>query len=319
MSLSELYPAIEPFSNGMLAVDPLHSVYFEQCGNPDGEPVLFIHGGPGAGCSARDRRFFDPDHFHIILVDQRGAGRSRPVGETRDNTSDLLVADFEALRVRLGVDRWHVFGGSWGSTLSLYYAQTHPDRCLSLVLRGIWLFREQDLDWFLYQMRFIQPERWRSFAEVLAPAYRDDLLEGYWQLLNGPDRDRALAAARAWSEYEIMSCTLLPNPEFAAMFEDDDAAWSLARLEAHFFRNQRFEPDDLLLRQVDRIREIPGFIVHGRYDILCPVMAADELHRAWPETRLSIVEDAGHSSIEPGITSELVGAMDRIRDTGSPA
>jgi proline iminopeptidase len=317
--MNELYPAIEPFSNGMLDVDPMHSIYFEQCGNPDGEPVLFIHGGPGAGCSARDRRFFDPDHFHIVLVDQRGAGRSKPVGETRNNTSDLLVADFETLRVSLGIDRWHVFGGSWGSTLGLYYAQSHPDRCLSLILRGIWLFREQDLEWFLYQMQFIQPERWRTFAEVLAPADRDDLLEGYWQLLNGPDRDRALAAARAWSEYEIMSCTLLPNPEFAAMFEDDDAAWSLARLEAHFFRNQRFEPDGLLLQQVDRIREIPGFIVHGRYDVLCPVKAADELHRAWPETRLSIVEDAGHSSIEPGITSELVGAMDRVRDTGSPA
>lgn len=318
MPLKDLYPEIEPYDTGELQVDDTHTLYFEQCGDPHGEPVLFIHGGPGAGCSARDRRFFDPAFFRVILIDQRGSGRSVPVGELKDNSTDYLIRDFERLREQLGIDTWHVFGGSWGSTLGLYYAQLHPKRCRSLVLRGIWLFREEDLHWWLYDMRRIQPERWTTFAELVPEAERGDLLEGYWRVLTGPDRALALEAARRWSVYEIASCTLIENPEFAAMFSDEDAVWSLARLEAHYFRNERFSPDNLLLDRVDRIRKIPGFIVHGRYDVICPIDGADQLRRRWPEATYQVVEDCGHSSCEPGLASALVEACDRIRDTGSP-
>jgi len=318
MTMRDLYPEIEPFESGTLQVDDTHSLYWEQCGNPDGEPVLFIHGGPGAGCSGRDRRFFDPKFFRVILIDQRGSGRSKPVGELKDNTTDHLVQDFERLRERLGIETWHVFGGSWGSTLGLYYAEAHPERCRSLVLRGIWLFREEDLEWWLYGMRRIQPERWQEFADLVPEADRGNLMEAYWNMLIGDDRELALEAARRWSIYEIASCTLIENPEFLSMFTDEEAVWSLARLEAHFFRNERFTPDNLLLDRIDRIRKIPGFIVHGRYDVICPIEGAFELHRKWPESTYRVVEDSGHSSCEPGITSELVMACDRIRDTGSP-
>jgi proline iminopeptidase len=318
MTTSKLYPEIEPFATGWLEVDSMHTLYWEQCGNPDGVPILFVHGGPGAGCSARDRRFFDPEHFRIILMDQRGAPRSKPAGEIRNNTTENLVADFELLRQQLEIDRWHVFGGSWGSTLGIVYAQAHPGICLSLVLRGIWLFREQDLHWWFYDLAAIQPEHWRAFSEMVPESDRADLSEGYWKLLTGEDKDLAQAAARRWSEYEINCCTLLPCPEFAQMFEDDKATWALARIEAHYFRNNRPQTDNQLLDRIDRLRAIPAHLVHGRYDVICPVSGADELHRAWPETSLSIIADAGHSSIEPGITTDLVQATDRIRDTGSP-
>jgi proline iminopeptidase len=313
-----LHPPYEPFRTGTLAVDPPHELYFEECGNPAGQPVLFVHGGPGAGCSAADRRFFDPARFRVVLVDQRGAGRSTPTGELSHNTADHLVRDFERLRSELGIERWHVFGGSWGSTLGLYYAEQHPGRCLSLVLRGIWLFRQWDLDWWLYGMRTIQPERWRAFSEHLEPAERADLLAGYWKLLTGADRPAALAAAKAWSVYEGASCTLLPDEAFTADFEDEQMAWALARLEAHYYLNARFQPDDRLLREIDRIRQIPAFIVHGRYDVICPIAGADDLHRAWPEADYAIVEDAGHTSREPGIARHLVAACDRIAATGDP-
>ena len=312
------HPPIEPFERGELAVDEPHVLYWEQCGKPDGEPILFLHGGPGAGATATDRRFFDPKHFRAVLFDQRGCGRSRPVGDLSNNTTDHLIADIERLREHLGIDTWHVFGGSWGSTLSLAYAEAHPERCRSLTLRGIWLVRQEELDWWLYGMRLIQPERWRAFAEAVPEGQRDDLLEAYWKLLNSDDRDVALAAAKSWAIYEIASCTLLPNPEFVEHFEEPDVAWAVARLEAHYFRNVRFEPDDRLLRHVDRIRHVPGFIVHGRYDIVCPIKSAFDLHDAWPESSLVVVDDAGHSSHEPGITRELIAATNRIRDFGSP-
>ncbi len=313
-----LHPPYEPFRTGTLCVDPPHELYFEECGNPAGLPVLFVHGGPGAGCSAADRRFFDPRHFRVVLVDQRGAGRSTPPGELSGNSAEHLARDFERLREQLGIDRWHVFGGSWGSTLGLYYAERHPERCLSLVLRGIWLFRQFELDWWLYGMRTIQPERWRAFRDHLPEQDRDDLLAGYWRLLTGADRGKALAAARAWSVYEGASCTLLPNEAFTADFEDEHLAWALARLEAHYYRNARFEPDDLLLRDVARIRHIPAFIVHGRYDVICPMQGADDLHRAWPEADFAVVEDAGHTSREPGIARHLVSACERIAASGDP-
>ncbi|HEX5050160.1 MAG TPA: prolyl aminopeptidase [Planctomycetota bacterium] len=319
MTSEHFYPEIEPFEHGLLPVGAPHVLHWEQCGRRDGEPMLFLHGGPGAGCTATDRRFFDPDHFRIVLFDQRGCGRSRPIGELRDNSPAHLVADIEALRRHLGIDRWHVFGGSWGSTLALCYAQAHPEVCRSLTLRGIWLLRDEEIEWWLYGMRLIQPERWREFAEHVPEVRRDDLLEAYWQLFEGADRAAALAAARQWARYEIASCTLLPNPEFVAHFADEQVAWSVARLEAHYLRNVRLQPDDVLLARVDAVRSIPALLVHGRYDIVCPVKSAVDLHRAWPESTLEIIADAGHSSHEPGITRALVAATDRIRDTGSPA
>jgi proline iminopeptidase len=318
MANEHFYPPIEPYESGVLAVDAPHELYWEECGTPRGTPILFVHGGPGAGCSAFDRRFFDPAEFRVVLLDQRGAGRSRPPGELRDNTPDHLVADIERLREARGITAWHVFGGSWGSTLAMYYAQEHPDRVRSLVLRGIWLLRDAEIRWWLYDLRWLQPELWREFAEHIPVADRDDLLEAYWQRLTGDDRVAALAAARAWSIYEGSACTLLPNAEFAGMFAEDAMAWSLARVEAHYFRNARFQPDTLLLDRVDRMRHIPAFAVHGRYDIVCPIRSLDDLRRAWPELDSVIVPDAGHSSHEPGITRELVAATRRIAETGSP-
>ena len=312
------YPEVEPFARGELRVDSLHTLYWEQCGNPVGEPILFVHGGPGAGATPTDRRFFDPEHFLIVLLDQRGCGRSKPLGELRENTTDHLIADYERLRLHLDLPSWHVFGGSWGSTLSLAYAQAHPERCRSLTLRGIWLLQEEELDWWLYGMRFIQPERWSEFAGHVEPCERGDLLEAYWTRLNSEDRDVALAAALRWSVYEGASCTLRSNPDFLSYFEDPDVAWAIARLEAHYFRNCRFAPDDRLLREIDRVRDIPAFLVHGRYDIICPIKSAVDLHAAWPESSLVVVDDAGHSSHEPGITAQLVAATGRIRDHGSP-
>lgn len=312
------WPEIEPYETGELRVGEPHVLYWEQVGSPAGEPVLFVHGGPGMGCTTTDRRFFDPSHFRVVLFDQRGSGRSRPVGEIRANTIDLLVADIEALRVELGIDSWHVFGGSWGSTLALYYAQQHPSRVRTLVLRGIWMLRDEELEWWLYTLGSIQPERWQAFAEHVPEAERNDLLQAYWRRLTSADDDVALAAAKAWSIYEGSSCTLLPNPEFAAAFEEPDTALSVARLEALYFRECRFDPDDLLLRRVDSIRHIPAVIVHGRYDIICPVKNAIDLHQAWPEASLVIIEDAGHSSHEPGVAAALVAATERIRNTGSP-
>lgn len=313
-----LYPAIEPFHKERIAVTQQHTIYYEQCGNPHGIPVLFVHGGPGAGCSAMDRRFFDPQAFRIVLVDQRGAGRSTPLGELADNTIDNLVLDFELVREKLGINQWHVFGGSWGSTLGLYYSERHPERVLSLCLRGIWLFRQLEVDWWLYDLRALAPDLWRAFAEHLPADRRHDLLAGYWELFHSKDETVARAAAKAWATYEGAACTLLPNEEFLALLTNDQTSWALARLEAHYIRNQRFSPDDRLLQDLPRIRHLPAFIVHGRYDLVCPLIGADDLHRAWPEASYAIVNDAGHSSHEPGIARQLVLATDRIARTGSP-
>ncbi len=312
------FPPIEPFETGTLKVSAPHELYWEQCGNPNGEPVLFLHGGPGAGCSDTDRRFFDPEHFRIVLLDQRGSGRSRPVGDLTDNTMAHTAQDIEQLREQLGIEQWHVFGGSYGSTIALYYAQEFPERCKSLVLRGIWLLREEEIDWWLYRIRMIQPELWQTFAGFIPEEERGDLLEAYWKRLTGADRDAALEAARHWAMYEIACCTLLPNPEFTSHFDNPDTAWAVARLEAHYFRNVKPEPDTLLLDRVDRIRKIPAFAVHGRYDIVCSVKNLVDLAEAWPELDTVIAPDAGHSSHEPGITRELVAATNRIASTGNP-
>ena len=239
MANEYFFPAIEPFETGILEVDEPHRLYYEQCGNPEGDPVLFLHGGPGAGCSEQDRCFFDPAYFRIILLDQRGSGRSVPVGDISNNTMADTAKDVEQLREHLGIEGWHVFGGSYGSTMALYYAQEFPERCRSLVLRGIWLLREEELDWWLYGIRMIQPELWQTFAGFIPEEERHDLLEAYWKRLTGADRDLALQAAKHWAMYEISCCTLLPNPEFASHFDQPDTAWAVARLEAQF-------PEDVL-------------------------------------------------------------------------
>jgi len=319
MPNDHFYPPLEPFAHGHLTVAAPHRLYWEQCGNPAGEPVLFLHGGPGAGCTEFDRRFFDPGHFRIVLFDQRGCGRSTPVGELSNNSMDDTTKDIEQLRELLGIERWHVFGGSYGSTISLYYSQQHPERCKSLVLRGIWMLRDEEIDWWLYQLRFLQPELWEVFANFIPEAERHDLLEAYWRRLTGDDRELAMAAARHWAVYEGSCCTLLPNPEFSRLFAEDQVAWAIARLEAHYFRNVQPVPDTQLLDRVDRIRGIPAFAVHGRYDIVCPVKSLLDLVAVWPELDWEIAPQSGHSSHEPEITRELVGATRRIMQSGSPS
>jgi proline iminopeptidase len=318
MANEYFFPPIDPHKTGTLAVDDPHVLYWEQCGNPSGEPMLFLHGGPGAGCTEVDRRFFDPDHFRVVLLDQRGSGRSRPGGELSNNSMADTVRDIECLRELLGIDHWHVFGGSYGSTISLFYAQEHPDRCRSLTLRGIWLLREEEIDWFLNRVRMLQPENWRDFAEFIPEPERDDLLEAYWKRLTGSDRDLALEAAKHWSIYEGSCCTLLPNEEFTREFAKPDTAWAIARLEAHYLRNVKPQPDTLLLDRADRIRHIPAFAVHGRYDVVCAVKNLIDLSWAWPELDYVIAPASGHSSHEPEITRELVAATNRIAQTGSP-
>ncbi|HET8728600.1 MAG TPA: prolyl aminopeptidase [Alphaproteobacteria bacterium] len=313
MPRDAIYPPLDPYQTGTLQVDPIHRIYWEQCGNPHGVPVVFLHGGPGAGASPMHRRFFDPGHYRIVILDQRGAGRSRPLGEVRNNTTAHLIADIEALRGRLGIDRWHVFGGSWGSTLALAYAQEHPERCLSLVLRGIFLMRRSEIDWFLYGMRMIFPDAWAQFSGFLPAAERDDLLESYHRRLINPDPDIHLPAARAWSIYEGACSTLLPNPDTVAAAGEDTHALGLARIEAHYFRNNLFDPETLLLDRMSRVRHIPGAIVQGRYDVVCPIVTADELRQAWPEARYVVVPDAGHSAMESGIRAALIDATQRFR------
>jgi proline iminopeptidase len=306
-----LFPEIEPYASGQLEVGWPHSIYWETCGNPQGVPVVFVHGGPGAGCSAKDRRFFDPAHYRIILFDQRGCGRSRPIGELEHNSPADLVDDMERLRDTLGVASWHVFGGSWGSTLSLLYAQTHPQRCLTLTLRGIFLMRSCEVQWWLYGMRHFFPEHWQTFAEFVPAEERCDLLEAYWRRLTSHDARLRHAAARNWCLYEGACCNLLPNPEFLKCFDDPQVVFSLARLEAHFIRNHSFEPEDRLLRGVPAIRSIPAVIVQGRYDVVCPPRSAFDLHERWPESELIVVDDAGHTAYEPGTCQQLVAAMQR--------
>jgi proline iminopeptidase len=308
-----LYPPIEPFDTGFLQVDDIHTLYYEQSGNPDGVPVVFLHGGPGGGSSPKSRQFFDPAHYRIVVFDQRGCGQSRPLAETRNNTTELLVADIESLREKLGIAKWHVFGGSWGSTLSLTYAIAHPGRVLSLTLRGIFMMTERELDWFLYGVRAVYPDAWEKFVAEVPADRRGDLLEYYSTLFAHPDPSVRLKAAETWSTFEVSCCALFPR-QLLPEENDPNHALSIAVIEAHYFRNNRFEPDDFILRNVPRIRHIPAVIVHGRYDAVCPVETAWQLHRAWPEAELTIVPDAGHASSEPGITHALIAATNKFRD-----
>jgi len=309
----DLYPPIEPYETGRLRRDPPHELYYELCGNPAGQPAVFLHGGPGAGASPDHRRFFDPVHYRLAVFDQRGAGRSTPLGELAANTTQHLIGDIEALREHLGVERWLVFGGSWGSTLALAYAETHPERVTGLVLRGIFLCRRREIEWFLYGMRWIYPETWRRFAEHLPEGERDDLLHSYHRRLIDPDPAVHLPAARAWSTYEGACSTLLPSPETVAAFGQDTMALGLARIEAHYFVNDIFMEDGALLANVGRLRDIPGVIVQGRYDVVCPIATADELHCVWPEAEYTVVPDAGHSAMEPGVRKALIAATERFK------
>lgn len=308
-----LYPPIAPNRTGRLPLDELHTMYWEESGNPRGVPVVFLHGGPGGGSAPDHRRFFDPAFYRIIVYDQRGAGGSTPVGELTDNTTPHLVADLERLRAHLGVERWLIFGGSWGSTLALAYAQAHPARPLGLVLRGVFLCRALEIEWFIYQMRFLFPEAWRAFSGFIPESERGDLLRAYHRRLIDPDRAVHLPAAHAWSRYESSCSTLLPDRDLIAHFDEDSVALAIARIESHYFVNDIFMPENALLDGLSRIRHLPCVVVQGRYDAVCPILSADDLHRAWPEVEYVVVPDAGHSAREPGIARELVAATNRFR------
>jgi proline iminopeptidase len=309
----DLFPPIEPNRSGMLKLDGRHTMYWEESGNFRGIPVLFLHGGPGAGCTPAYRRFFDPSHYRIILFDQRGAGRSTPLAETRDNTLPHLIADIERLREHLGVRRWLLFGGSWGSTLALAYGEAHPERCLGFIMRGIFLGRRWEVDWFLYGMATIFPEAAREFAAAVGAEDRRDLLGAYHRLLSDPDPSVHMPAAKAWSRYESACSTMRGHVMISSALAADRCALSLARIEAHYFVNRMFLEDNQLLARLDRVRHLPATVVQGRYDMICPIVTADELVRAWPGSRLVVVDDAGHSAMEPGTRTELVKATEAAR------
>jgi proline iminopeptidase len=316
-ALRTLYDEIEPFDTGLLRVSAVHELYYEQCGNPRGKPVVFLHGGPGAGLVPDYRRFFDPEVYRVILFDQRGSGRSVPHASLDDNTTWHLVQDIEQLREHFGVDQWLVFGGSWGSTLALAYAETHPERVNGLVLRGIFLGRQNEARWFYEDSQgasAIFPDNWEDFLRVIPKAERGDMIGAYYRRLTSTDEATRQEAARAWSIWESSALRLLPDQELIDEFSEPEKAVALARIECHYFTNNCFfETDNYLLEHVDRIRHIPAVIVHGRYDIICPLMSAWELHRAWPEATLNIIPDAGHATSEPGITDALVRATDGFR------
>jgi len=308
-----LYPACDPVVTGMLALDRRHTMHWEVCGNAAGVPLVFVHGGPGGGSLPHHRRFYDPAFWRIVLYDQRGAGRSAPIAELTDNTTAHLIDDLERLRTHLAIERWVLFGGSWGSTLALAYAEAHPARVAGLVLRGVFLASRREIDWFMYGMRNVFPEAWRAFSAHLPPAERGDLLHNYYRRLTDPDPAVHFPAARAWDLYESACSALMPRPEGVARHEDDDAALAIARIEAHYFVNDGFLPEGQLLAELPRIRHIPCTIVQGRYDVVCPPITADALAQAWPEAEYIVVPDAGHSVREPGITRELLFAVRRMQ------
>ena len=309
-----MYPTIEPYATGMLDTGDGHHVYFEQCGNPEGPAIVFLHGGPGGGGDTNARRFFDPARWRIVLLDQRGCGRSRPHAELANNTTWHLIDDIEAIRARLGIESWSVFGGSWGSTLSLLYAQAHPTRVRSLVLRGIFMLRRSELAWFYQQgANMVWPERWQDYLAPIPAAERDDLLAAYHRRLTGNDHEEALRCARAWSVWEGATSCLQPSEVMVGKFGADEFALAMARIECHYFVNGGFlDRESQILDRIDRIRDIPAVIVQGRYDMVCPVRSAWELHRAWPQADFRVVPDAGHSAFEAGILHELVSATDRF-------
>jgi len=308
-----LFPAIRPYNTFCLPVDSLHTLYVEECGNPKGLPILFVHGGPGAGCNADHRRFFDPEKYHIILFDQRGSGRSTPHAELGSNTTQDLIEDIEKIREKLGIQYWILFGGSWGSTLSLLYAEEHSNRVLGLIVRGIFLCREKDLYWF-YQggAGLVYPDYWQDFIQPIPIAEREDMINAYYQRLTGDDDLVRMSVAKNWAQWEARCATLDPNAELVQQFISPHTAMSLARIETHYFVNRAFIDEGQILHNIDRLKNIPGIIVHGRYDMVCPLDNAYALHSAWPKSQLNILRSAGHSASEPAIVDALVHATNEM-------
>ena len=331
-----LFPEIDPHRTGFLSVGNGHTLYWEECGNPNGMPVLFLHGGPGAGLSPNHRRFFDPDFYRIVLFDQRGAGKSTPLGEYRHNTTPLLIEDIEAIRTMLGIDKWLVFGGSWGSTLSLAYGQAHPDVCLGFVLRGIFLCTAAEVDWFINGIRWFYPEVYEQFANAIPVDERGDLLQAYAKRLFNDDPNLYLPAAKSWSRYEGSCLFLEPQASAVEQFEQPEVSLGIGRLEAHYMLHSfghglsvvarrleahymlhaGFMAEDQLINQIAKISHLPAVIVQGRYDVICPPKTAYRLHQAWVGSILKIIPDAGHAALEPGIASALVAATEQFKVTG---
>lgn len=311
--MRKLYPETKPYVRHSLEVGGPHVLYVEECGEPSGLPAVFLHGGPGAGCEPYHRGFFDPRRYRLVLFDQRGAGRSSPHASLEANTTWDLVADMERIREHLGIERWVVFGGSWGSTLALAYAQAHPDRVSGLVLRGIFLCRPKEIAWFYQEgASRLLPDLWQDYLAPIPEVERDDLLHAYHRRLTGANDLERMAAAKAWSTWEGRASTLLPRPGVVEHFASPFTALSLARIESHYFVHDSFLEPNQLLRDAHRLAEIPGFIVHGRYDLVCPLENAWDLHRAWPGAQLRIVLDAGHSASEAGIVDALIEATDAL-------
>lgn len=313
--MRDFYPEISPFNQGRLKVSEMHEIFFEEAGNPEGQPVVFLHGGPGGGISPDHRRYFDPKHYRVVLFDQRGCGQSTPFAELEGNTTWDLVDDIEKLRRHLKIERWIVFGGSWGSTLSLTYAISHPDRVQALILRGIFLCRPSEIKWFYQEgASHLFPDFWQTYRDLIPPQERGDFVKAYHKRLTSEDETVRLAAARTWSQWEMATSYLHVKREAVEDMEDPARALPFARIEAHYFINNAFfKTDNWLLENVGQIRHIPGVIVQGRYDVVCPATSAWELHRAWPESDLQIIPDAGHSAAEPGIRSALIKATDKFR------
>lgn len=314
--MNTLFPEIEPYRTGYLKASPLHDIYWEEAGKPGGRPVVFLHGGPGAGLSPKHRRYFDPDFYRVILFDQRGAGRSRPHAELAENNTWALVEDMEKLRILMGVEKWLVFGGSWGSTLALAYAARHPDRVLGLILRGVFLGRPSEIRWLFQEgASGIFPDAWEYFLEPVPASERKDLVGFYHRILAGPPSEARLRAAKAWSLWEASLVKLIPDPEVMRESLEDGLALSLARLETHYMANRAFLPtDDYLLRAAATFKGVPCRIIHGRYDMVCPPRSAWDLHKAMPGSELRFVADAGHSASEPGMVHELVQATQDLRN-----
>lgn len=304
-----LYPEISPYNTHLLKVDDVHQIYVEESGNPDGIPVLFVHGGPGAGSGHRSRCFFDPELYRIVVFDQRGAGRSQPHAELEQNTTDHLLQDMELIREAFGIQRWVVFGGSWGATLGLLYAQAHPSRVLGLILRGVFLGRQRDVDW-LYQdgASRLFPDYWEDYLREVPPEQRDQCLQAYWERLAGDNELARMAAAKAWCVWEARCSTLRPNSDLVHFYGDPQNALAMARIEAHYFMHQCFIDENQIIDRADSLHGIPGVIVHGRYDAVCPLENAHTLHRHWHDSELHIIRDAGHTAFEPSIIDALIRA-----------
>ncbi len=308
-----LYPAINPYHQFEFDVTPPHKLYVEESGSADGIPVVFLHGGPGSGCEPYHRQFFNPEQYRIILFDQRGAGRSTPHAELENNTTQDLVADMEAIREHLGINKWLVFGGSWGSTLALVYAQAHPERVLGLVLRGIFLCRQKEIDWFYqYGASRLFPDVWEAFLKPIPETEQDNMVAAYYQRLTSDDEFSRMQAAKAWSLWEGRTATLISSQNLIDYFGNAHTALSLARIECHYFMHESFLKENQILNNIDKLKEIPGVIIQGRYDVICPMESAWELHKSWPGSSLRIIPDAGHAASETGISSELVQACDQF-------